>query len=114
MLENVPLDHPDIGGLMFLSPQFFVALIAGVIMAFGFQFLLTNFSIAAKISNWDDALPDDDDESESLGTKIRKTEGLVGGWILVTVNIALFLACFLAVKLTSIASVDGAAIIGTF
>ncbi|WP_377479700.1 MAG: MFS transporter [Microcoleus anatoxicus] len=112
MLENVPFDHPDIGGLMFLSPQFFVALIAGVIMAFGFQFLLTNFSIAAKISNWDEALLDDDDESESLGTKFRKTEGLVGGWILVTVNIALFLACFLAVKLTSIASVDGAAIIG--
>jgi len=112
MLESVPLDHPDIAGLMFLSPQFFVSLIAGVIMAFGFQFLLTNFSIAAKISNWDEALPDDDDESESLGTKVRKTEGLVGGWILVTVNIALFLACFLAVKLTSIASVDGAAIIG--
>ena len=113
MLENVPYDHPDMAGLMFLSPQFFVALIAGVIMAFGFQFLLTNFSIAAKISNWDQALPDDDDEqSESLGTKVRKTEGLVGGWILVTVNIALFLACFLAVKLTSIASVDGAAIIG--
>ena len=110
---DATFDHPDIGGLMFLSPQFFVALIAGVIMAFGFQFLLTNFSIAAKIPNWDEALPDDDDdESESLGTKVRKTEGLVGGWILVTVNLALFLACFLAVKLTSIASVDGAAIIG--
>ncbi len=109
---DVPFEHPDIAGLMFLSPQFFVALIAGVIMAFGFQFLLTNFSIAAKISNWDEALPDDDDDSESVGTKIRKTEGLVGGWILVTVNLALFLACFLAVKLTSIASVDGAAIIG--
>jgi hypothetical protein len=111
---DVPFDHPDLGGLMFLSPQFFVALIAGVIMAFGFQFLLTNFSIAAKISNWDEALPDDDDddESETLGSKVRKIEGLVGGWILVTVNLALFLACFLAVKLTSIASVDGAAIIG--
>ena len=111
---DVPFDHPDIGGLMFLSPQFFVALIAGVIMAFGFQFLLTNFSIAAKISNWDEALPDDDDddESETLGSKVRKVEGLVGGWVLVTVNLALFLACFLAVKLTSIASVDGAAIIG--
>ncbi|NJR22403.1 MAG: MFS transporter [Richelia sp. CSU_2_1] len=110
---DIPIEHPNIEGLMFLSPQFFVALIAGVIMAFGFQFLLTNFSIAAKISNWDEALPDDDDEeSESLGTKIRKTEGLVGGWVLITVNIALFLACFLAVKLTSIASVDGAAIIG--
>ncbi|WP_445248383.1 MFS transporter [Microcoleus sp. OTE_8_concoct_300] len=111
---DVPFDHPYIGGLMFLSPQFFVALIAGVIMAFGFQFLLTNFSIAAKISNWDEALPDDDDddESETLGRKVRKIEGLVGGWVLVTVNLALFLACFLAVKLTSIASVDGAAIIG--
>ncbi|WP_373537692.1 MFS transporter [Microcoleus sp.] len=110
--RDVPFQHPDVAGLMFLSPQFFVALIAGVIMAFGFQFLLTNFSIAAKISNWDDALPDDDDDSESFGTKIRKTEGLVGGWILVTVNLALFVACFLAVKLTSISSVDGAAIIG--
>ncbi|MEG5057945.1 MFS transporter [Microcoleus sp. A2-C5] len=111
---DVPFEHPDIAGLMFLSPQFFVALIAGVIMAFGFQFLLTNFSIAAKISNWDEALPDDDDddESETLGKKVRKIEGLVGGWILVTVNLALFLACFLAVKLTSISSVDGAAIIG--
>ncbi|MCU0547605.1 MAG: MFS transporter [Oscillatoriaceae cyanobacterium Prado104] len=110
---DIPIEHPNIGGLMFLSPQFFVALIAGVIMAFGFQFLLTNFSIAAKVSNWDEALPDDgDEESESLGTKIRKTEGLVGGWVLVTVNIALFLACFLAVKLTSIASIDSAAIIG--
>ena len=110
---DVPFEHPALGGLMFLSPQFFVALIAGVIMAFGFQFLLTNFSIAAKISNWDEALPSDDDgESESLGTKVRKIEGLVGGWILVTVNLALFLACFLAVKLTAIASVDGAAIIG--
>ncbi|MGL5058511.1 MAG: MFS transporter, partial [Microcoleus sp.] len=111
---DIPIEHPNIGGLMFLSPQFFVALIAGVIMAFGFQFLLTNFSIAAKISNWDEALPDDDDdeESENFGTKIRKTEGLVGAWALVTVNIALFLACFLAVKLTSIASIDGAAIIG--
>jgi ElaB/YqjD/DUF883 family membrane-anchored ribosome-binding protein len=111
---DVPFNHPDLGGLMFLSPQFFVALIAGVIMAFGFQFLLTNFSIAAKISNWDEALPDDDDddESETLGRKVRKIEGLVGGWVLVTVNLALFLACFLAVKLTSIASVDGAAIIG--
>lgn len=110
---DIPIEHPNIGGLMFLSPQFFVALIAGVIMAFGFQFLLTNFSIAAKVSNWDEALPDDDDdESESLGTKIRKKEGLIGAWALVTVNIALFLACFLAVKLTSIASMDSAAIIG--
>ncbi|HLO47660.1 MAG TPA: MFS transporter [Kamptonema sp.] len=111
-IAQIPMAD-NAGGLMFLSPQFFVALIAGVIMAFGFQFLLTNFSIAAKFSQWDDALSDDDDdESEGLGTKIRKTEAKVGAWILITVNLALFAACFLAVKLTAISSVDGAAIIG--
>ena len=111
---QVPIGQqaPEMTGLMYLSPQFFVALIAGVIMAFGFQFLLTNFSIAAKISEWDDALDLDEDESESFGSKVRKTEAKVGAWILLTVNIALFLACFLAVKLTSISNVDGAAITG--
>ncbi|MGE5659302.1 MAG: MFS transporter [Actinomycetota bacterium] len=114
-IAQVPIasSSPATTELMFLSPQFFVALIAGVIMALGFQFLLTNFSVAAKIANWDDALDlEEDEESESLGSQIRKTEAKVGAWALVTVNIALFLACFLAVKLTSISNVDGAAIVG--
>jgi nucleoid DNA-binding protein len=96
--------------LVFSSPQFFMALIAGVLMAFAFQFLLTNLSVAAGISSDDNPLESDSDEG--WGKKIRKIESKVGLWTLVTVNIAVFLACFLAVKLTLINSVALGAIVG--
>jgi uncharacterized protein Yka (UPF0111/DUF47 family) len=90
--------------LMFLSgPQFFIALIAGVVMAFAFQFLLSNLSIAAGISagiNPTDT--DTDDDQGSWGKKIRKIEAKVGSATVLIVNTALFAACFLAVKLTLI------------
>jgi ElaB/YqjD/DUF883 family membrane-anchored ribosome-binding protein len=100
--------------LVLSSPQFFIALIAGVIMAFAFQFLLTNLSIAVGISSDDNPLDSDDDEHESisLGKKIRKVESKVGLWTLVTVNIAIFIACFLAVKLSLINSIFLGAIVG--
>ena len=37
--------------LLFSGPQFLVALVAGVVMAFAFQLLLTNFSVAFGISS---------------------------------------------------------------
>jgi len=43
-------------------------------------------------------------EAESLGGTIRKIETAVGLWTLVTVSIALFIACFLAVKLSLVES----------
>jgi len=36
---------------LFSGPQFFVALFAGVLMAFALQLLLTNFSVAFGISS---------------------------------------------------------------
>ncbi|MBH8553718.1 MFS transporter [Nostocaceae cyanobacterium CENA357] len=97
--------------LMFSGSKFLVALLAGTLMAFAFQFLLTNFSVAVGISTWgSDAYPDSD--SDSLGGTIRKFEAKVGSWALITASIALFVACFLAVKLSFIESALLGAIIG--
>ncbi|MBD2612177.1 MAG: MFS transporter [Nostoc sp. ZfuVER08] len=83
------------------GPRFFVALISGVILAFAFQLVLTNLSIAAGISYL--GRPSDSDsggEVGNLGGTIRKVGTAVGIWTLVTVTIALLIATFLAVKLS--------------
>jgi hypothetical protein len=99
----------DPSALAFLSgSQFFIALIAGVVMAFAFQFLLTNFSIATDVSAGDFLF---DTDAKGLGRKIRKFEIKVGVGTLCIVNTAIFIACFLAVKLTLIQSAMLAAIV---
>lgn len=106
---------PAFSSLDFLAgPQFFIALIAGVVMAFAFQFLLTNLSLATGISSGADPFEDDvdDDEAKSWGRKARDVEYKVGLWMVFTVNTAVFLACFLAVKLTLIQSMALGAIVG--
>ncbi|MEA5513117.1 MFS transporter [Nodularia sp. UHCC 0506] len=84
------------------GPRFFVALISGVILAFAFQLLLTNLSVAAGISYL--GRPSDSDavvgEVGSFRGTIRKIGTTLGLWTLVTVTIALLIACFLAVKLS--------------
>lgn len=95
---------------IFSGTQFFIALIAGVLMAFAFQLLLTNFSVAFGISALGGS--SNSDESESLGGTIRKIETAVGLWTLITVSIALFIACFLAVKLSLVSSAVLGAITG--
>jgi uncharacterized protein YneF (UPF0154 family) len=102
---------PEEASVLFSGPKFLVALLAGVLMAFAFQLLLTNFSVAAGISSWE-IDSDSDDESESLGSKIRSVQTKIGAWALLTVSIALFIACFLAVKLSLIESESLGAIIG--
>ncbi|MEH2256744.1 MFS transporter [Nostoc sp.] len=102
---------PEEASVVFSGPKLLVALLAGVLMAFAFQLLLTNFSVAVGISSWE-IDSDSDDESESLGKTIRKGQAKVGAWALITVSIALFIACFLAVKLSLIESAFLGAIIG--
>ncbi|KAB8320470.1 MFS transporter [Tolypothrix campylonemoides VB511288] len=102
---------PEEASVLFSGPKIFVALLAGVLMAFAFQLLFTNFSVAVGISSLGtDSYPDND--SETLGGTIRKVEATVGLWALVTASIALFIACFLAVKLSLIESAFLGAIIG--
>ncbi|MEH2276100.1 MAG: MFS transporter [Nostoc sp.] len=102
---------PEEASVLFSGPKILVALLAGVLMAFAFQLLFTNFSVAVGISSWG-IDSDSDDDSESLGKTIRKVQAKVGAWALITVSIALFIACFLAVKLSLIESAFLGAIIG--
>ncbi|MEH2067935.1 MAG: MFS transporter [Nostoc sp.] len=101
---------PEEASVVFSGPKFLIALLAGVLMAFAFQLLLTNFSIAVGISALGGS--SSSDESESLGSTIRKVETTAGLWALVTATIALFSASFLAVKLSLIESALLGAIIG--
>jgi hypothetical protein len=102
---------PEQSSVLFSGPKFLVALLAGLSMAFAFQLLFTNFSLAVGISSWE-IDSDSDDESESLGKTIRKVQAKVGAWTLITASIALFIACFLAVKISLIESAFLGAIIG--
>ncbi|MBE8967327.1 MFS transporter [Nostocales cyanobacterium LEGE 12452] len=91
------------------GPRFFVALISGVILAFAFQLVLTNLSLAAGISYLGHSSDSDSDNGEvgSLGGSIRKIGTAVGIWTLFTVTIALLIASYLAVKLSLVISDRG-------
>ncbi|MTJ08339.1 MFS transporter [Anabaena sp. UHCC 0204] len=97
--------------LIFSSPKFFVALLSGVLMAFAFQLLFTNLSVAAGISAIGTGAYSDVDDPQTLGGSIRKVEAKVGTWAIFSSSIALFIACFLAVKLSLIQSTFLGAII---
>ncbi|MBC1221665.1 MFS transporter [Nostoc sp. UCD121] len=105
-LAQVPVDPSSVtpaqASVLTSGPRFFVALISGVILAFAFQLVLTNLSLAAGISYLGHSSDSDSDSGEvgSLGGSIRKIGTAVGIWTLITVTIALLIACFLAVKLS--------------
>ncbi|ARV57730.1 hypothetical protein BZZ01_02930 [Nostocales cyanobacterium HT-58-2] len=105
-VAQVPaVNQPDIS----LGPRFFFVLVAGVILAFALQLVLTNLSVAAGISYLGRS-PDSDSHHEevtSLGGTIRKIGTAVGMWTVVTVTIALAIACFLAVRLSLLALTPG-------
>ncbi|MBD2293050.1 MFS transporter [Anabaena sphaerica FACHB-251] len=101
-MAQIPVNTPNVtpaqASVVTSGPRFFVALLSGVILAFAFQLVLTNLSIAAGISYL--GRPSESDEVESLGGTIRKIGTSVGIWTVVTVTLALLIACFLAVKLS--------------
>jgi len=92
--QQVPIEETAI---LFSNPQFVLAIVAGVVMAFAFQLLFTNLAIAV-IASPDNA--SGDDNPESLADTVRGIETKVGLGLLVSVSIALFAASFLAVKLS--------------
>ncbi|MEH2086104.1 MFS transporter [Nostoc sp.] len=100
---------PEQASVLISGPRFFVALISGVILAFAFQLVLTNLSLAAGISYLGHSSDSDSDNGEvgSLGGSIRKIGTAVGIWTLFTVTIALLIASYLAVKLSLVISDRG-------
>jgi len=106
------VDSPEDAALVFSGPRLYFALIAGVVLAFAIQ-CWTNLSVAAGISTWGvNPTASDNDESGSVGGTIRKIGTAVGIWTLVTVSIALFIACLLAVQLSLIDNAGLGAIVG--
>lgn len=103
---------PEESSVLFSGPKFLVALLAGILMAFAFQLLLTNFTVAVGIPILASGDDDDDDQPDTIGGKVRKTEAKIGLWALITGSIALFAACYLAVKLSLIESPILGVIIG--
>ncbi|PZO52104.1 MAG: hypothetical protein DCF15_14090 [Phormidesmis priestleyi] len=101
-LQAVPVGVPVGVPVAVQGPQVVIAVLSGVILAFGFQLLLTNLSMAAGVSyvaHSGSSSGSDSDSSDDGGTSI-KTIGLAFGlWTLITVSLALFFACWLAVRL---------------
>jgi hypothetical protein len=96
----------------FAAPQFFTALIAGLFLTFGFQMLLTNLSVATGISVVNFSGDDRKSHDDSSGTSVQTIGTAVGVWTVVTVSIALFVACLLAVKLSLVPTAMMGATIG--
>ena len=94
------------------SPQLALGVLSGIAMAFAFQLLLTNLSVALVASPGTPDLDSDADDDESLLDTVRGIETKVGLGVLVTASIALFAASYLAVKLTLVNSTLIGAILG--
>ncbi len=96
------------------GPQFFAALIAGVVLAFAFQLLFTNLGIAAGISmaGGSSSSSSDYEDSGGFGGTIKKIGTAVGLGTLISVSLALFIASLLAVKLGMFVSPLSGAIVG--
>lgn len=119
-LSQVPVvtttNTAEQAALAFSGPKFFVALIAGVVMAFAFQFVLTNLGVALGISMAGGSSSHSDShshhESDSLGGTMRKIGFALGLGTLVSVTVSLFFASLFAVKLSLILNPGLGAIIG--
>lgn len=98
-----------------INPRLFVAILGGLLLALGFQLVLTNLSVAAGVSaigNIRDKAnePSGDKHHEEHSKKDEKSGtptgvkfmSAAGAWTMITTAIALFFACFFAVKLSLI------------
>jgi len=120
-LADPGIDTPEEAALIFSGPQFFIAVLSGLVLAFGFQLLFTNLSVAAGISYMGRSHHSSHSSSSSSSgsSGLRKISTALGVWTLVTVTLALFFACLLAVKLSLLNSgllgaITGLVIWGTY
>ncbi|HEX9006683.1 MAG TPA: hypothetical protein VF889_05280, partial [Bacteroidota bacterium] len=80
--------------------SFFIALLAGLVLAMAFQLLLTNLSVAAGLNMFgpiDRSKPRKEDAGpeDSAGDTVKKISTTFGIWTLVTASIALFFGSWL-------------------
>jgi len=118
-LADPGIDTPEEAALIFSGPQFFIAVLSGLVLAFGFQLLLTNLSVAAGISYLGRSHSSSSSSSSSGGMGVRQISTTFGIWTLITVTLALFFASLLAVKLSLynsslLGAITGLVIWGTY
>ncbi len=113
------LEAVENASFVFNGPQFFAALLAGVVLAFAFQLLFTNLGVAIGISmaggSSDASSHSHSSSSHSspgFGSTIKKIGLLVGLGTLISVTLALFIGSLLAVKLGLFATPLSGAIVG--
>lgn len=94
------------------SSQVAIGLLSGIVMAFAFQLLLTNLSVALVATPSVPTGVDSDSDDESLMYTVRGVETKVGIGVLVTATIALFAASFLAVKFSLVNDAFIGALVG--
>ena len=100
---------------VFNGPQFFAALVAGVVLALASQLLFTNLGIAAGISLAGGSSSDsasNNDDSGGFGSAVKKIGLAIGLGTLISVSLSLFIASFLAVKLGLFVAPLSGAIVG--
>ncbi len=102
-------------------PPFFVTVVAGLLIAFALQLLLTSFGVAVGVTLWGQAFNQsaadangDDPDGDAVTTSATMPQiGLgVGIGTLLMINTVLFVACFLAVRLSLVADVVMGATLG--
>jgi hypothetical protein len=111
MFQSVGITNPEDAALILSGSQGFLVLIAGLVLTFAFQLLLTNFFIALGIS-YTDSENQEDEGAGSLDDTITSIGTIVGLRALGTFSIALFAACFLAVKISPLNDTISGAILG--
>ncbi|GEM_PF-1067679 len=100
------------------APQFFISIVAGILLAFGFQSVLTALSVAVGISaipdltelsakrqaramaRKDGYIDDDEEKIRKEGSMAVRVTATFGFWALITTSVALFFATWLAVRLS--------------
>lgn len=91
------------------DPQFLFSILAGTILAFAFQLILTQFSIAVGVTSIGD-LTDNSDSDD--GWDLRRLPASLGMWALLTASISLFAASWLAVVLSGTGEFMSAVVLG--
>ncbi|MFD2513295.1 EI24 domain-containing protein [Pontibacter locisalis] len=111
LLAEAQVETAVINPLLDNGPRFFICIVAGVLLAIGFQALLTMLSVASGISaigNIREKAHKPSNNSHSTNSDsddtpmVQKISSAFGIWTLVTVTISLFFASLLAVKLSLI------------
>lgn len=107
LLERGFETPPDYLAGIFTGPYFLVAIVAGLILAVAFQFVLTNLSVATGLSmvsaeggGKGGGKGGGEKSHSSAGQTARKMTTGLGVWALITASIALFFASWLAVELS--------------